>query len=169
METKSLVFRVRVVLGLFIVLLVFFGLTAFPMISGIKLVNGWVGMGSWMEGVYAPMAEWITYVHDGLLEIDRDLRFVFYGTDWMGFGHIVIAIFMAGALKDPVKNIWVIEAGMIACGLVIVLALVCGPMRGIPFFWRLVDCAFALGIVPLWICRRYVKRIEAAGARGEGA
>jgi hypothetical protein len=166
MDRRVLVRRVRVVLGIFIVLLVLFGLTAFPMVSGIKLVNGWFGEGSWMEGVYSPMAEWITHVHDGLLEIDREQPFIFYGTDWMGFGHIVIAIFMAGALKDPVKNIWVIEAAMIACALVIVLALVCGPMRGIPFFWRLVDCAFGVGVVPVWVCRRYVKRIEAAGGEG---
>jgi hypothetical protein len=61
-----------------------------------------------------------------------------------------------------VKNVWVIEFGMIACVLVIPLAMICGELRGIPVHWRLIDCAFGVfGIVPLWIARRYVKRLEA--------
>ena len=34
---------------------------------------------------------------------------------------------------------------MIACVLVIPLALVCGPKRGIPFYWQLIDCSFGVG------------------------
>ena len=62
--------------------------------------------------------------------------FVFYGTDWLAFGHIVIAVCFAGVIRDPIKNIWVVEFGMISCVLVIPLALICGHIRGIPFFWR---------------------------------
>ena len=51
---------------------------------------------------------------------------------------------------------------MIACGLVVPLALICGPLRGIPFFWRLIDCSFGiLGIIPLWIARNDIRRIVA--------
>jgi hypothetical protein len=57
-----------------------------------------------------------------------------YGTDWLAFAHLVIAIAFLGPLKDPVRNIWVVEFGMIACLLVIPLALICGPIRGIPFY-----------------------------------
>ena len=65
-----------------------------------------------------------------------------------------------GPLKNPVKNIWVVEFGMIACVLVVPLALICGPMRGIPFFWRLLDCSFGVfGIIPLWLCRNTIRRI----------
>jgi hypothetical protein len=40
--------------------------------------------------------------------------------------------------------------------LVVPLALVCGPLRGIPFYWQLIDCSFGvLGIIPLWLARRY--------------
>jgi len=40
-------------------------------------------------------------------------------------------------------------------------ALVFGPLRGIPFFWRLIDCSFGVvGIVPLWLCRRDVDELE---------
>ena len=41
------------------------------------------------------------------------------------------------------------------------LALICGPIRGIPFYWRLIDCAFGeIGIIPLIYCLKLVRRIE---------
>ena len=50
---------------------------------------------------------------------------------------------------------------MIACVLVIPLALIAGPIRGIPFFWQIVDCSFGVfGIIPLWYCRRMIQRLE---------
>jgi hypothetical protein len=82
-----------------------------------------------------------------------------YGTDWLAFAHIVIAVAFIGPLRDPVRNIWVIEFGMIACALVIPLALIFGPLRGIPFFWRLIDCSFGIiGFVPLWLVRREIRQ-----------
>ena len=45
--------------------------------------------------------------------------------------------------------------------LVVPWALVFGPLRGIPFFWRLIDCSFGVfGIVPLWLCRRDIDMLE---------
>lgn len=50
---------------------------------------------------------------------------------------------------------------MIACALVIPLAVICGPIRGIPIYWRLIDCSFGVfGIIPLWLCRNYVVRLK---------
>ena len=34
--------------------------------------------------------------------------------------------------------------GIAACLAVIPLALICGPIRGIPFYWRLIDCSFGV-------------------------
>jgi len=49
---------------------------------------------------------------------------------------------------------------MIACMLVVPWALVLGPIRGIPFFWQLIDCSFGVvGIVPLYLASRYARRI----------
>lgn len=42
--------------------------------------------------------------------------------------------------------------GMIACAGVLPLVLICGPLRGIPFYWCLIDCLFE--VVPLWYCWR---------------
>ena len=45
-------------------------------------------------------------------------------------------------------------------------ALVFGSLRGIPFFWRLVDCSFGVfGFLPLWLCRT---RCGCPGAPGGG-
>ena len=108
------------------------------------------------------MAHWISYLHRGLTEIHQKYQFIFYGTDWLAFGHIVIAIGFIGPLRDPMKNIWVIESGMIACVLVIPVAMIFGPIRGIPFFWRLLDCSFGVfGIIPLWLARNYIHQIIA--------
>ena len=88
--------------------------------------------------------------------------FLAYGTDWLAFAHIMIGIVFLGPLKDPVKNLWVVEFGMIACLLVIPLALVCGPIRGIPWFWRLVDCSFGVfGLIPLALVRRWILKMSA--------
>jgi hypothetical protein len=87
---------------------------------------------------------------------------MFYGTDWLAFGHLMIAIAFIGPLRDPVRNIWVVEFGMIACVLVIPAALICGFVRGIPFFWRLIDCSFGVfGIVPLYLAWRLIRRAGA--------
>jgi hypothetical protein len=49
---------------------------------------------------------------------------------------------------------------MIACVLVVPFALLVGGLRGIPMFWRLIDCSFGVvGIVPLSLARRYTRRL----------
>jgi hypothetical protein len=63
-------------------------------------------------------------------------------------------------IKDPLRNIWVLEFGMVARVLIVPLALICGPLRGIPLFWQVVDCSFGVfGIIPLWLCRNTILRI----------
>jgi hypothetical protein len=70
-----------------------------------------------------------------------------------------------GAWRDPVRNRWLFDFGLIACALVIPWALVFGEVRGIPVWWRMIDCSFGvMGAVPLWLCRGWVRRIRAAQA-----
>jgi len=72
-----------------------------------------------------------------------------------------VAVFFIGVWRDPVRNVWVVHAAMVACIGVIPLALICGYVRGIPFFWRLIDCSFGVfGIVPLWLLLRQIRRME---------
>ncbi len=51
-----------------------------------------------------------------------------------------------------------VEFSMIACILVIPLALICGSIRGISFLGQLIDCSFGIfGIIPLRILRNDIK------------
>jgi len=87
--------------------------------------------------------------------------FLFYGNDWLAFAHFVIAVTFIGVLRDPVKNIWVLEFGMIACMMVIPCALVAGGIRGLPVWWRMIDCSFGvIGFIPLWIGRGMTLQLE---------
>ena len=152
--------RVKCILGLFVFALILSGLTAFPIRWEIGVLQRVIGEGTFMEQLYPPMAHWISFVYSSLTNMHQESSFIYYGTDWLAFAHIVIAVAFLGAIRDPVKNVWVIEFGMIACILVIPMALIAGQIRGIPFFWRLIDCSFGiLGIIPLWVCRKYIKQI----------
>ena len=43
-------------------------------------------------------------------------------------------------------------------------ALVCGPLRGIPFGWTCIDMSFGvIGVLPLLLVRRMIARLAAAG------
>jgi hypothetical protein len=154
--------RIRILLIGFVIGLVLSGVTAFPLPQEVNMLANWMGA---KPGVTSTgMLAWIVQVQDGLQATDAKYPFLFYGTDWLAFGHLVIAAAFYGPIKDPVKNVWVIQWGMIACVGVIPLALICGSIRGIPFEWRLIDCSFGIvGIVPLWVCLRDVRRIEQSG------
>ena len=149
----SLLRRIRIWIVVFIVGLVVSGVTAFPLLAEVRLLE------SLLTGPLAPVAEplpglldWIERVREGLAATEREYPFVLYGTDWLAFAHLVIAVAFYGPLRDPVRNVWVIQFGMIACVMVVPLALICGPIRGIPFPWQLLDISFGVvGIVPLLI------------------
>jgi hypothetical protein len=150
--------RVRILLVLFVVGLVISGATAIPLTCEAEVLQRMLGEGSAVQGWCPALAAWISRVYRGITETGRDYPFVFYGTDWLAFGHFVIAIAFLGPIRNPVRNRWVIEFGMIACALVIPWALIFGPIRGIPFFWRLIDCSFGVvGIIPLYLARRYTR------------
>jgi len=152
--------RIRFVLLFFVVALVVSGITAFPLKWEVDILLMLLGPGTFMASLWPALSEWIGTVHQGITAVDAQYPFMFYGTDWLAFAHIVIAIAFVGAIRDPVRNIWVIEFGMIACVLVFPLALIGGGFRGIPMFWRLIDCSFGVvGIVPLWLARRYTQRL----------
>jgi hypothetical protein len=151
---------VRILLALFMFGLAISGLTAFPLIMEVNVLEKIMGKGSFVESIWPAMAQWISFVHQGLNEVNNKYPFMFYGTDWLAFAHITIAISFLGPLRDPVRNIWVVEFGMIACVLLIPLALICGPIRGLPYFWIIIDCSFGVfGIIPLAIAYKHIKQI----------
>jgi hypothetical protein len=49
------------------------------------------------------------------------------------------------------------------CAAVFPLALICGEIRGIPLYWRLIDCSFGLfGAIPLLYCLKLVREMSLA-------
>jgi hypothetical protein len=154
---------VRMLLAFFIVGLVVSGLTAIPLESEVKAL-------AQIQRQFGILPEsgataWIYSIQNALTETNAKYPFMAYGTDWLAFAHLVIAIAFVGPLRDPVKNIWVIEFGMIACALVVPFALCMGGVRGIPMGWRLMDCSFGIvGAVPLWLCHRQIRRAIATKA-----
>ncbi|MCW3117058.1 MAG: hypothetical protein JWM28_1140 [Chitinophagaceae bacterium] len=111
--------------------------------------------------VNTPWGIWIYQVYSGVAGTNDNYPFIAYGYDWLAFAHFVLAILFIGPLKDPVKNKWVIEFGMIACLLIVPFALIAGHFRGIPLWWRLIDCSFGvIGLLPLMICRQKIIQME---------
>lgn len=161
METsREIVLRRRLTtLTLFFILgLVVSGATAIPLKWELDLLaNLPMAQGN------NPLAAWLSTVRAALIQTSSQFPFLFYGTDWLAFGHFVIAIAFIGALRDPVRNSWLYTFGMIACVLIIPYALIFGGMRGIPFWWRLIDCSFGVfGFVPVWLCKKWAGELEAA-------
>jgi hypothetical protein len=153
--------KIRIWLLVFIVGLVASGLTVFPLGLEVELLHTYLGEGSRVGALLPDVARMIDRVQVGVLDTLDKYPFLFYGTDWLGFAHILLGILFIGPLKDPVKNIWVIEFGIIACILVVPFAFICGPMRGIPLFWTLVDCSFGVvGIIPLLLVRKHIQKLE---------
>jgi hypothetical protein len=163
MENHKLVKRIRRLLIVFIAGLGLSGVTAFPIESELRLGQHVIQHAQLPEN----FSGWIKLVSNAVQETNTKYPFIAYGTDWLAFAHFVIAIAFLGPLKDPVKNIWVIEFGMIACLAVFPLALIAGPARGIPFFWQCIDCSFGIiGGSLLWICHRHIKKLESLMASG---
>lgn len=154
--------RIRILLVGFIVGLFVSGVTAFPLPQEVRLLAEWMGAGSGARSSdYSGMLAWIVQVRNGLNDTDVRYPFLFYGTDWLAFAHLVIAILFVGPLRNPIRNVWVLQWGVIACALVVPLALICGSIRGIPFQWRLIDCSFGVvGVAPLLYCLRAVRELE---------
>jgi hypothetical protein len=104
---------------------------------------------------------WLVRVYNALADTNARYPFLAYGTDWLAFAHLVIAAAFIGPYLDPVRNKWVITWGLISCAAVPFLALIAGPIRGIPLYWRLIDCSFGIFCcIPLFIIRRLTTQLE---------
>jgi hypothetical protein len=162
---RSLLRRIRIILVIFTAFLVASGVTAMPVEWEINLAATWLGLPSDANPAdYSGLQHWIAKVRQGLVDTGSRYPFIAYGFDWLAFAHIVIAVLFLGAIRDPVRNIWVITFGIIACVLVIPWSLLVGPFRGIPTYWSLIDCTFGVfGIIPLWLARRYTVRLAVIG------
>jgi hypothetical protein len=158
MKTKSenhLRNQIRNWIIFFIVALILSGITAFALETELAWLN------HFFTGRSTGLSFWIFKVYSALRDTNEKYPFLSYGYDWLAFAHIVIAVAFTGVLRDPVRNKWIIQFGRIACIMIFPLALIAGQVRGIPFYWQLIDCSFGIiGLVPLTICYRKINKLE---------
>lgn len=162
LDQTKLLRSIRFWLGIFIAGLVLSGMTAFPLETELRylyFILQSAALRSMTESTH--LLPWIASVYTAVSNTNQRYPFLAYGTDWLAFAHLVIAVAFLGPYRDPVRNKWVITFGLVACAGVIPLALVAGHIRGIPIAWRLLDCSFGVfGCIPLFLCRRLIRDLE---------
>jgi hypothetical protein len=147
--------KIRAWILFFMVGLVLSGITAFPIETQLEFAT------DHMSALPDVLQLWLTQIYFAVKTTNAQFPQLSYGTDWLAFAHLVIATAFIGPLKDPVRNIWVIQFGMIACVMVFPLAFIAGAVRDIPMYWRLIDCSFGvLAILPLYCCYRLIRKLE---------
>lgn len=154
--------RIRRWVWFFIIGLLLSGITAIPLVTELEWLVRWCGVESQTSATATnELTHWLLRTREALQDTATKHPILFYGTDWLAFGHFVIAVAFIGVLRDPLRNRWLFDFGLIACVLVIPFALIFGAMRGIPFWWRLIDCSFGVfGAIPLWLCRKWSAELE---------
>jgi hypothetical protein len=146
--------HIRVYIWVMVIGLFLSGVTAFPIEAELRfLVNSLNPNGL--------MGVWLHKVYSAVKLSNQNYPFLSFGTDWLAFAHLMLAILFIGPLKQPVKNIWVVEFGIIAGILIFPLAFIAGGIRGIPYFWRCIDCSFgAITLLLLVPCHRLIRKLN---------
>ncbi len=154
-NSDSLKKVIKIWIVIFIVGLVLSGITAFTPETELAWL---IHLSTTNE---SDLSQWINKVYLALKETNLNYPFLLYGYDWLAFAHLVIAVAFIGPLKDPVRNKWIIQFGIIACCMIFPLAFIAGYVRGIPFYWQLIDCSFGIiGLVPISICYQKIQLLE---------
>jgi hypothetical protein len=154
--------RIRFWIIVFVIGLVFSGVTAFPLGVEARALDRFLHGAAWPVARHLPgFTGWIDRASAGLTDVYARYPFVAYGTDWLAFAHLTIAVAFYGPYRDPVRNIWVVQFGLIACLGVVPLALICAPLRHLPLWWMPIDISFGVfGALPLLIVYRLTRRLE---------
>jgi hypothetical protein len=149
--------------------------------NSIKVIRGWIAffmIALFLSGITAipinnelefllrcnlPLSVqwWLKKVLNSYNIVETNYPFLLYGYDWLAFAHIILAILFIGPYRDPIRNIWVIQFGLIACLLIFPLAFIAGSIRGIPIGWQFIDCSFGLvGCIPLLIIYKKTQKLN---------
>lgn len=142
-----------VAIGLFIS-----GVTVWPAVTELKTGVHYI----WGDGPGTGVIHsFVLQAIAGLEYVHEHYRFMLYAHDWLAFAHVSLAILFLGAMRDPVRNVWVVQYGLITCALIPILAGICIPLRGLPMAWFWIDFAFApAAALPLWIALRDIRNAE---------
>jgi hypothetical protein len=146
---------IRLCIWIIIIGLAISGITAFPIETELNILTG---LSLFNKGV---LHDWLNQVYSAVRYVNITYPYLSYGTDWLAFAHLILAVLFIGPLQNPVKNKWVIEFEIIAAIAIFPLAFIAGELRGIPVFWRLGDCSFGVvAIIVLIPCYKMIEKIE---------
>jgi len=158
--SQQLCRTIRIWLLTFIAGLVLSGVTAFPLVhetTWLVHIADALHLHQHTPGLFS----WLCTINDALTDTAARYPFLAYGTDWLAFGHLVIAAVFIPVYRDPLRNRAIIDIGLVACLGVPFLAFLAGPVRHIPFFWRCIDSSFGLfGAIPLLLIRNKIDSLE---------
>lgn len=150
----KLISKIRLLILFFIIALIVSGATAMPA----ETLLNWLM--NYKEMFPLKLGNWLETCYHALVDTNNKYPFLAYGYDWLAFAHFVIALSFIGPYRNPVKNIWIIDWQIICCFAVIPFAFIAGPIRHIPIFHIVIDCCFGiLGLIPLFICRSWIKQL----------
>lgn len=149
LSKEKLTYQIRIGISIFIFGLFISGITAFPIETELRLICEIIPSNT-------TLGAWLLEVLNGITDTNNKYPYMAYGTDWLAFAHIVLAVLFYGPWKNPVKNIWVIEFGIIACIGIFPLAFIAGTIREIPFFHQLIDCSFGVfgGLIMYYVYKK---------------
>jgi hypothetical protein len=153
-EIKTAHTRIKICMYIIIIGLFLSGITAFPIQTELELFAN-------NNSANSPIANWLHTIYNAIKTTNQNYPWLSYGTDWLAFAHVMLAILFIGPLINPVKNKWVIQFGIIACLSIFPLAFIAGSVRHIPLFWQFIDCSFGVfGCVPLFVALRDIQLLE---------
>ena len=153
--------QIRLSILIVIIGLVLSGVTAFPLLHEMNWISGVIAGESKDPARHEGFVKWILTVREGLEATYDQFPFIAYGTDWLAFAHLMIALFVILPWRDPVRYVGVLHIGVVMSLLVIPLAHICGPIRGIPFWWRRIDCSFGIFCLPpLWFALLKIRLLD---------
>ena len=91
--------RIRLWLAVFITGLIVSGITAFPLQTELSWIISFFATGP-MHGIaeFTRVLPWMKRVNEALRATNADYPFLAYGTDWLAFAHLVIAVAFVGPL-----------------------------------------------------------------------
>ena len=161
-RNQNLLIRYRISLGFFIGGLLLSGFLVFAFEPETAFLNRLFGINAGVDPTsffYQPRL-FISSLH--YIVHDTYMRYpvLGYNTDWLGFGHFVIAAFFVLPFLNPVRYRALLHVGLVACGGVIVVALISGSIHHILFFWTALDCILGIaGAIPLLYCLHLTGKI----------
>src|SRR5438105_3401163 len=97
--------RICYLLVFFMCALAVSGLTAIPLQWELRVLMPLMEQAARWGLRFPAFSQWVVRINDAVQNGYGQYPFLAYGTDWLAFGHIAIALAFIGPLRDPIKNI----------------------------------------------------------------